>query len=76
MSKLTLHFTDKARQTKYADSLTVMFADTRSGMDDVTQSAFTRLKARSDVNPAYVAKIEASVGRAPAGRAPTTTLRL
>jgi hypothetical protein len=46
------------------DSFTVMFADTRHGMDEKTKAAFNRVKERAegDTHVAkYVAKIELSI---------------
>ncbi len=69
--KITSLFTAKANRSGLkqvlADSLTVMFADTRTGhMNEKTQEAFNRMSARAegDANVArYVAKIELSLGK-------------
>ena len=67
MTNLTAHFTDKSKKLDMLkDSFTVMFADTRHGMDAKTREAFDHIKARAagDTRVAkYVAKIELSIGK-------------
>jgi len=68
MSNLRNLFSERAKRSGLkgilADSLTVMFADTRRGFDVKTAEAFDRMKERADSDPRvarYVAKMELSV---------------
>jgi hypothetical protein len=67
MTSMTDDFMAKSRKhSMLKDSLTVMFADTRHGMDEKTRDAFNRVRERAsgDLRVAkYVAKIELSVER-------------
>jgi hypothetical protein len=63
-----------ANLSLYTDSLTVMVADTRHGMESAVSSSYTRIKERAANDPrvaGYVARIDAAVGKHAAAHIPT-----